>query len=117
MQGQYNPITITLASNRTSLAQLTQQGDLKTSASSLYVNTTASVLIKTGPGNLVGMTVGSHTGGTVKFWDNTSAAATVLVNTMTLAAGERDMPFYGAKFNTGLFITVGGTIDVTVYYN
>jgi hypothetical protein len=117
MQGQFNPITITLAANRTSLVQLTAQGDLKTSDSALYVNTAASVLIKTGPGNLVGMTINSHITGTVKFWDNTSAATTVLVETMTLAVGERNIPFYGAKFNTGLFITIGGTANVTVYYN
>jgi len=117
MQGQYNPVTITLAANRASHVQLTQQGDLKTSASSLYVRTTASVLIKTGPGNLVGMTIASHTAGTVQFWDNTVASTTTLVNTMTLGATERDIPFYGAKFNTGLFITLGGTADVTVYYN
>lgn len=118
MQGQYNPITITLASNRTSLAQLTQQGDVKVSASSLYVSTTASVLIKTGPGNLVGMTVASHTTGTVKFWDNTSAAVTTLVDTMTLSATDRSVDFFGAKFNTGLFITIAGAAaTITVYYN
>lgn len=117
MQGQYNPVTITLAANRSSHVQLTQQGDLKTSASALYVRTTASVLIKTGPGNLVGMTVASHTLGTVQFWDNTTAAVTTLINTMTLSSTDRSIDFFGAKFNTGLFITLGGTADVTVYYN
>ena len=117
MQGQFNPTTISIAAGRVSHVQLTQQGDLKTSDSSLYVNTAASVLIKTGAGNLVGMTINSHTTGTVKFWDNTSAATTVLVETMSLFVGERNIPFYGAKFNTGLFITIGGTANVTVYYN
>ena len=118
MQGQFNPITISLPANRASLVQLTQQGDIKTSASSLYLRTTASVLIKTGPGNLIGMTVASHTTGTVQFWDNTSAAVTTLVNTMTLSATDRSIDFFGAKFNTGLFVTIAGTAaDITVYYN
>lgn len=117
MQGQYNPVTITLATQKISLVQLTQQGDVKVSMSSLYVNVTASVLIKTGPGNLTGMTVASHSSGTVKFWDNTSAATTTLVNTMTLTASDRSISFFGAKFNTGLFVTIGGTADITVFYN
>jgi hypothetical protein len=83
----------------------------------LYLNTTASVLVKTGSGNLQGIVVNSHTSGTLKLWDNTSAATTVIFNTITLAAGERWIPLFGAKFNTGCFLTIGGTADVTVIYN
>lgn len=83
-----------------------------------YKNTTASVLIETGPGTLQGVVINSFTAtATIKFWDNTSAATTVIFNTITPATGERWIPFWGAKFTTGLFLTITGTIDVTVIYN
>lgn len=81
-----------------------------------YRNLTASALVKTGYGKVAGIIVGSHTNGTIKLWDNTSAASTVLVNTMTLAAGERFIPLYDVAFNTGLYVTIGGTADITVVY-
>lgn len=84
---------------------------------SLYKNVTASALIETGPGTLQGVIVNSHTSGTLKFWDNTSAATTVIFNTITLGATERWIPFLGAKFTVGCFLTIGGTADVTVLYN
>ena len=82
-----------------------------------YVNLSASALIETGPGTLQGVVINSHSSGTLKFWDNTSAATTVIFNTITLSAGERWIPFFGAKFTTGLYLTIGGTADVTVIYN
>lgn len=86
-----------------------------------YMNMSASGLVKTGKGRLHGIIINSHTSGTVKVWDNTSAATTVLCNTITFSAvattGERFIPFFGATFNTGLYITVGGTADITVLYN
>ena len=85
--------------------------------SGLYKNFTTSNLVKTGTGVVVGIIVNSHTNGTLKFWDNTSAATTVIFNTITLGATERWIPFFGAKFLTGLYITVGGTVDATVIYN
>lgn len=80
------------------------------------VNLTASGRIKDTPGILIGVVVNSHTGGTLKFWNNTSGAGTVLFNTITLAAGERYIPFYNANFNVACFLTIGGTADVTVIY-
>jgi hypothetical protein len=85
--------------------------------SGLYKNFTASNLVKTGTGVVVAIIVNSHTNGTLKFWDNTSAATTVLFNTITFAAGPGSYNLFGAKFLTGLYITVGGTIDATVVYN
>jgi len=82
-----------------------------------YTNLSASALIATGPGVIVGVVVNSHTSGTLKFWDNTSAATTVIFNTITLAAGERWIPLFGAKFTVGCYLTVGGTADVTVITN
>ena len=79
------------------------------------LNLSASALAKTGDGELCGIFVASASGSpTIKVWDNTSAATTVLVNTFTpVAATWYPMPFH---FNTGLYITIGGTVDCTVSF-
>lgn len=81
-----------------------------------YVNITADTLIKTGAGQLYAVIINSHSSGTLKGWDNTSAATTVLFNTMTFAVGERWIPFFGATFGTGFYADVGGTVDLTILY-
>lgn len=82
-----------------------------------YTNTAASALIKTGAGRVFGVIVNSHTNGTLKLWDNTSAATTVLMNTFTFAAGSQVVNFPAAvKFTTGLYATIGGTADVTIIW-
>lgn len=81
-----------------------------------YFNLSASALVKTGAGQAYAVIIASHTSGTLKLWDNTSAATTVLVNTMTFAAGERWVPLFGATFGTGLYATIGGTADITILY-
>lgn len=83
-----------------------------------YLNGTASQSVKAGPGQFIGIVVNSHTNGTLKFWDNTAGSGTVLLNTITFAAGPGfySLPGGGVGFNTGLFVTVGGTIDYTILY-
>lgn len=82
---------------------------------SKYVNGTTSQQIKANAGTLWGIVVNSHTSGTIKLWDNTSAAGTVIFNTITLTAGANFIMFpVGISFYTGLYITVGGTIDYTL---
>lgn len=79
-----------------------------------YANLTSSTMIRAGEGNLLGIFVASASGSpSIKVWDNTSAATTVLVNTFTPAAAT----FYRipAHFKTGLYITIGGTVDCTVF--
>jgi len=83
--------------------------------STKYTNLTASTLIKTGYGRLVGMYVNSTTAGTIKFWDNTSAATTVINNTITPAVGYHNLG--NVAFSTGLFATIGGTLDVTLHWD
>jgi hypothetical protein len=51
----------------------------------------------------------------VKVWDNTSAANPYMLNTITLATTDRYIPI-GMKFTTGLFVTIGGTADITISY-
>lgn len=81
---------------------------------SQYANKSASALIKTGQGVLKGMYVNSTSSGTIKFWDNTSAAGTVINNTITPAVGYHELG--GANFTTGLYATIANTLDVTIYY-
>lgn len=79
-------------------------------------NMSASGSIKSTPGILVGVIVNSHTGGTLKFWNNTAGSGAVLFNTITLADGERSINFFNANFDVACYLTIGGTADVTVLY-
>lgn len=82
-----------------------------------YRNISASTLIKTGFGTVSAIIVNSHSTGTIKLWDNTSAAGTVICNTITFATGERVIDLKEISFNTGLYATIGGTADVTIVYS
>ena len=82
-------------------------------------NITASTLILTGKGILCGFLVNSTNAGTIKFWDNTSAAGQVITGTITPAAGA----YFelggdsGIAVNTGIYVTIAGTaLDVTILY-
>lgn len=80
-----------------------------------YKNLTASGLVKTGSGRLVGMYVNSTNAGTIKFWDNTSGATTVINNTITPATGYHNLG--DVAFTVGCYATIGGTaLDVTLHY-
>ena len=57
--------------------------------------------------------VNSTSAGTLKVYDNTSAAGTVIFNTHTMDPGWNPMP---AHFNTGCHMVLGGTMDFTVIY-
>jgi hypothetical protein len=117
-KSQYNPQGITVPTSQTADPQCDVKGSIYVvagGANSAVV--TASALLKTGAGVLNSVTVSSHTGGTLKFWDQTTAAVPVLVDTITLAAGERYINFGGIRFSTGLYVTVGGTISCVVNFN
>lgn len=82
------------------------------SKSNLSASTNA---VKSGAGNLCGIFVASSTSCTLKLWDNTTQATTILVNTFSASAATwYPLPF---AFATGLSITIGGTCDFTVSYN
>lgn len=83
-----------------------------------YSNITASTnAIKSGGGTLYGFIVNSHTSGTVKVYDAATQTGTVIMNTFSFPAGSGFYTFpQGISFYTGLSITVGGTLDVTVLY-
>lgn len=81
-----------------------------------YTNLSASALVKTGDGDLIGLFVASASSSpTIKLWDNTSGATTVLVNTFTPTAATW-FPIPG-RFKTGLYVTISGTVDCTVFYD
>lgn len=78
-----------------------------------YTNISASTLIRTGSGHLLGIFVASASATpTIKVWDNTSAAGSIIVNTFTPVAGTfYPLPF---AYSTGLYVSIGGTVDCTV---
>lgn len=79
-----------------------------------YKNTAASVLVKTGLGRLRGIFVASTSQGSIKLWDNTSAAGDVLVNTFSPTAAT----YYhmgDVLFGTGLYITIAN-VDCTLFF-
>lgn len=82
---------------------------------STYRNLTASTnAVKSGQGILVGMYVNSTTAGTIKIYDSLTQTGTVINNTITPAIGFHNLG--GCAFTTGISVTVGGTLDVTLYY-
>lgn len=85
---------------------------------------TASALVKSGAGQLFGFVVNScAAGATLKIWDNTSAATTVMFDTMTfttaVAEGPRVVMLPAAvKFNTGCYFTIAvAAMSVTPIWN
>ena len=78
--------------------------------SQFYTNITATTTISSSNGGLYGIFVASTSAGTLKISDGT----TTIVNTFSPSAAT----FYQipATFNTSLVITVGGTIDCTVFW-
>lgn len=128
--GKYNATAPTLTDGQRGDVQLDVNGNLKVTLATIlskltdsivsrpegvtYTNITASTLVRTGTGILVGMYVNSTSSGTIKFWDNTSGATTVINNTITPAIGWHNLG--NASFGTGLYATIANTLDVTLYY-
>jgi len=79
-----------------------------------YVRLTASGLIKTGVGQLGGFLVATGTP-TITIYDGTSASGTLMLNGVVTTAG---VPYpVPCGFNTGLYVAISGTCDVTFFYN
>jgi hypothetical protein len=84
--------------------------------SAKYTNGTTSQQILSTSGKVYGIIVNSHTSGTFKLWDALTATGNVVVNTYTLPAAGSQIIMFPAPIElyTGLFITVGGTMDYTI---
>ncbi len=81
-----------------------------------YLNATASATKAVGvPGVLHGMYVNSTSSGTIKIYDSATQSGTVMNNTITPAIGWHNLG--DAAFENGLSFTIGGTLDVTLYYS
>jgi hypothetical protein len=81
-----------------------------------YRNITASTnSLKNGPVILKGMFVNSTSSGTIKIYDSLTQAGTVVNNTITPAAGAY-YPLGDAGLAVGLSVTIGGTLDCTLYF-
>lgn len=114
---QYNPKAITVKTQGVVDPQCDIDGDLLVTDACEFTNLSASALIKTGPGFLIGVVINSKSNGTLKLWNNTSAATTVICNTIAFGDAERWIPFWGARFSVGLYATIGGTADITIMTN
>jgi hypothetical protein len=80
-----------------------------------YLNGTTSQSVVSGGGKIYGIIINSHTLGTIKIWDALTATGTVIMNTFTVPTGSQMYMFpTPIDFYTGLFITVGGTVDYTI---
>jgi len=79
------------------------------------VNISASALIASGSGQILGIFVASASSTpTIKVWGQVSANAPVIVNTfIPVAATYYKIP---AAFTKGLFVTISGTVDCTVFW-
>jgi len=106
-----------MANIATNVFQQDESGNVLTSAVR-FLNTTSSGLVKTGSGSVRGVIVNSHTSGTVKFSNGTTAVNDIMGTFTFPAAGSQVINFgSGVVFSTGLFVTVGGTANITVLYN
>lgn len=88
-----------------------------------YTNISASALIYTGAGRVAGFVVNScAAGATIKLWDNTSAATTVLLNTITFTAAVNQGPVVVTlpaftRTTVGLYATIAvAAMDVTIMW-
>lgn len=98
---------------------------LKTQTRGTYTTPiTASALVFTGPGQLLGFVVNScAAGATLKIWDNTAGSGTVAFNTMTfttaVAEGPRVVMLPAAvQMGTGCYFTIAvAAMDVTPIWN
>lgn len=88
-----------------------------TQAYGLYKNLSASALVYTGPGTVIGFVVNSHTNGTLLLEDAVTDTTPIIFNTITFSSGPQYYNLFGAKFTTGLYAKVGGTADITIIYN
>ena len=81
-----------------------------------FVQANASTQVFAGKGIIKGILVSSTTSGTLKIWDSLSATGTVLINTITPAAGTF-IPLPNVQCNTGCYVTAANTIEYTILYS
>ena len=75
---------------------------------------TGNTLVKKGNGTLAKVIPSAASTGTLTVYDGISSAGTLLVNAMPLTAGTPVA--FDLAFQVGLYIVLGGTVDVLVTY-
>lgn len=83
--------------------------------SPIYKQMSASALVKTGYGRLRGVFCSSSTGGTLTLYDDLVGATPLIANTFSLTAAT----YYNmadVAYGTGLYATIGGTAEITLFY-
>lgn len=80
------------------------------------ITTATATLVKSGNCTLNGIVVNSHSSGTVEIRDGLTNAGNLKFGTITLGASERFIDFRGARFSTGMVVSTGGTVDISVLY-
>jgi len=88
------------------------QATTHTTQGGYYVNRTTTGQILAAGGQIIGFYVNSTTAGTVQLFDSPTTNSGPSGGVITPAIG---MQWYPAVFLTGLWVVVGGTIDVTFF--
>lgn len=82
------------------------------------INRAVSGLVKSGSGTVAGIIVGSHSSGTIKLYDSTTASGIVILPTYTYATGSSVVKFPDdIVFTTGLYAELTNTQDIEIIYN
>lgn len=76
------------------------------------INLSASGIVSKVPCNVIGYHVNSTSGGTLIFRNGSAATSTALNAAVTPLVGFTAFP---ASLNTGCYLSISGTIDVTVF--
>lgn len=85
---------------------------------SYYKQGTADLLVKDGPGKLLGIIFSAASATpTMIVYDNNSAAAPLISDVFTPVAGSTYFNFpNGITFTRGLYLDIGGTVAYTVVF-
>ena len=78
------------------------------------INLSSSAIVSKAGGALIGYHVNSTSSGTIVFKDGTTTGSTAVTGTVTPSTGFNAFP---AAFPNGLFVTIGGTLDVTFFFD
>jgi len=94
------------------MSEITNRDQMPVSEANRFTRLTSTSTVKPAPGAIMGIFVASASATpTIKVEDN----ATAIVNTFTPAQAT----FYPipARFGTSLVVTIGGTVDCTVFWS
>lgn len=80
------------------------------------INLTTSSPVFIGRGFLNQIIINSHSSGVIALANGTSSIINLVHSSMTLATGERYIPFNGELFTDGLYAVLGGTTNLTFQF-